>query len=190
MEYMQSIFDADAPADSAEFFARMRPTIDTALQRLNFSPRHITAKLLTDRRTTSVRFNIASKVLASEASDSAGTKVIFRVAKRDGTFCVAVPANRLRFYSGCGQAQVPDGGWTQIDLADGHDISKFAVAVANDVEDQLLHYPPTFSCCSRYQECSKQGRCIATDQDFASGCYYKRNLLSGKNFYAAGPACK
>lgn len=183
MDYIQNMLSDGVPVNSADFLAQVRPTIDAVLQRLNFSPRHIATKLLTDQCTTSVRFNISSQIFDSEDSASAGTKVVFRVTKRSGSFSVAVPANRLRFYAGCGQAQKPDSGWVRIDFTDGLDISKFAKAAAADVEDQLLHYPSTFSCCARYKECSEQGRCIAADQDFAAGCYYKRNLLAGKNFY-------
>lgn len=185
MEYMQSIFDINTPADLTDFVAQLRPRIDATLQRFNLSPRNIGIKMLADKRTASVRFNISSGVFVSKDSDSAGTKVIFRVTKRDESFSAAVPTNRLRFYIDCGRTQESDSGWVRIDFDGTADISKFSSAITADIEDQLLHYPSTFSCCGSYRECSIQGHCIAANQDFAAGCYYKRNLLSGKNFYNA-----
>jgi hypothetical protein len=41
-----------------------------------------------------------------------------------------------------------------------------------------------FGCCSHYQECSNQGRCLFLDDDVYAGCYYNKNLIAGKNFYS------
>lgn len=41
----------------------------------------------------------------------------------------------------------------------------------------------SFSCCSRYEECSDEKKCIHPDIKFAKGCYYKMNLENGRIFY-------
>jgi hypothetical protein len=40
-----------------------------------------------------------------------------------------------------------------------------------------------FGCCSRYEECSDEQKCIHPDIRFAEGCYYKINLENGRIFY-------
>jgi len=41
----------------------------------------------------------------------------------------------------------------------------------------------SFSCCSRYLECSDEMTCIQSDTRLAKGCIYRRNLTNGKIFY-------
>lgn len=41
----------------------------------------------------------------------------------------------------------------------------------------------SYSCCSRYQECSDAGRCVNPYPDIAIECRYKINLKHGRNFY-------
>lgn len=50
-------------------------------------------------------------------------------------------------------------------------------------EAYLLINTETFSCCSRYMQCSDAMKCIHPDKIFARGCYYKKNLEAGKIFY-------
>ena len=40
-----------------------------------------------------------------------------------------------------------------------------------------------FGCCSRYNECSDEKKCIHPDIKFAQGCIYKNNLENGRIFY-------
>lgn len=41
----------------------------------------------------------------------------------------------------------------------------------------------SFGCCSRYNACSDEKKCINPDIKDAQGCMYKRNLESGRIFY-------
>ncbi len=41
----------------------------------------------------------------------------------------------------------------------------------------------SFSCCSKYVECSDQKKCIHPDIKFAQDCKYKKNLENGRIFY-------
>lgn len=49
----------------------------------------------------------------------------------------------------------------------------------------LANYDPvnTFGCCGKYAECSARGKCIHSNILYAKGCYYRKNLESGKIFY-------
>lgn len=40
-----------------------------------------------------------------------------------------------------------------------------------------------FGCCSHFNECSNEKRCVQADKKLAKGCAYKKNLESGKIFY-------
>ena len=42
---------------------------------------------------------------------------------------------------------------------------------------------PTFGCCDRYLECSKEGRCVRDNPFYFRACQYRKNLLAGKVFY-------
>lgn len=47
-----------------------------------------------------------------------------------------------------------------------------------------LHEPvECFGCCSQYNECSNQKKCVQKDIKLAKGCAYKRNLDNGSIFY-------
>jgi len=41
----------------------------------------------------------------------------------------------------------------------------------------------SFGCCSRYNECSDEMKCIHPDIKFAKGCYYKIHLENERIFY-------
>lgn len=41
----------------------------------------------------------------------------------------------------------------------------------------------SFGCCSRFNACSDEKKCIHPDIKFAQGCTYKHNLENGRIFY-------
>jgi len=41
----------------------------------------------------------------------------------------------------------------------------------------------SFGCCSRYNECSNEMKCLHPDIKFAKGCIYKTHLENGRIFY-------
>lgn len=47
-------------------------------------------------------------------------------------------------------------------------------------ENEPVH---KFACCSRFEKCSDAKSCIHPDKKYAKGCFYKKNLESGKIFY-------
>lgn len=44
-------------------------------------------------------------------------------------------------------------------------------------------FSDAFGCCSKYNECSDAKRCLHENKLYAKGCYYRKNLESGKIFY-------
>jgi hypothetical protein len=66
-----------------------------------------------------------------------------------------------------------------ISLMDKHaEFSHIMQTIFND-----LFTGESFSCCSRYAECSDEKRCTHPDLIYALNCYYKENLIAGKIFY-------
>ena len=43
----------------------------------------------------------------------------------------------------------------------------------------------TFGCCSHYVQCSEKGNCLFMGNEDYQGCYYRKNLDSGKIFYGS-----
>lgn len=50
-------------------------------------------------------------------------------------------------------------------------------------ESYLLAIAEKFSCCSRYEACSNEKRCVQPDRTLAIGCIYRRNIEDGKIFF-------
>lgn len=65
-----------------------------------------------------------------------------------------------------------------IDDSSIYDLIKFILC------DCIDNYTPSssFGCCSKYQECSTLGKCIHENNLYAKGCYYRKNLESGRCF--------
>lgn len=40
-------------------------------------------------------------------------------------------------------------------------------------------------CCSKYKECSQEGKCISQIEEIKTACYYRKNLEEGLNFYSS-----
>ena len=40
-----------------------------------------------------------------------------------------------------------------------------------------------FACCNDFKRCSAAGSCLHPDDRFYNGCYYRKNLEAGINFY-------
>lgn len=47
------------------------------------------------------------------------------------------------------------------------------------------HYTSSnsFGCCCRYEECSNAKTCLHENKLYATGCFYRKNLESGRIFY-------
>lgn len=50
-------------------------------------------------------------------------------------------------------------------------------------EAYLMFSSEHFGCCSKYEKCSDEKRCIHPDQLFAKGCAYRYHLIEGRIFY-------
>lgn len=44
----------------------------------------------------------------------------------------------------------------------------------------------TFACCNDFKRCSEAGGCLHPEDRFYNGCFYRRNLEAGRNFYKEG----
>ena len=46
-----------------------------------------------------------------------------------------------------------------------------------------------FGCCSQYDKCSKEKRCLHENQFYSKGCFYRENIENGKIFYGENSNC-
>lgn len=56
-------------------------------------------------------------------------------------------------------------------------------AYCSALDEAIDNGARSYSCCSRYQECSDVGHCVNPYPDIAIECRYKINLKHGRNFY-------
>lgn len=55
-------------------------------------------------------------------------------------------------------------------------------------ELELYESTLIFGCCSRYEQCSNEGKCIHDYKLYAKGCQYRKNLEKGMIFYGKNKA--
>ena len=74
--------------------------------------------------------------------------------------------------------------WVRIPINSISDIEQLYPLIL-DLYDEAYEQinTETFSCCSRYVECSDAKMCIHPDKILAKGCFYKKNLEKGRIFY-------
>lgn len=50
---------------------------------------------------------------------------------------------------------------------------------------ELKHFMPayTFGCCSKYEQCSDERKCLHANPMYSRGCAYRYNLEAGRIFY-------
>lgn len=105
-----------------------------------------------------------------------------KVRKRDTIF-VRKSHEKLLIDSGIDFIKIKKADWLR---ADGEELLNSPIFEQVIYETYLKIYDSFadgFGCCSRFTECSDAGKCINPDQIYARGCYYKKNLESGKIFY-------
>jgi hypothetical protein len=59
------------------------------------------------------------------------------------------------------------------------DISSALIAIYDDCKPSGR----MFGCCSRFNQCSDEKKCIHPDKQYAKNCWYQENLKNGKIFY-------
>lgn len=79
--------------------------------------------------------------------------------------------------------------YTAVDFELDEDISEFIKRYL-DIAIAKYNPPKTFSCCSRYLECSNAKKCLHPNQLHAKECYYKYNLENGRIFYGKNKTIK
>ena len=191
MEQISFSLEAPAQLRSADVVEAIMPRLVSAVEPFNLSSRHISASPLRSYDAevgTSLSFSILPSAIASKGPDATAGRngVICRVKDLKNSTFIEFPCDRSAFYAslGCAESTGASVGFLRIIVSPFSDLEAVVRAVCADVVDRLLHFPSDFSCCSHYQECSEAGRCVSKNQDFAVGCYYKRNLMTGRNFYA------
>ena len=73
-------------------------------------------------------------------------------------------------------------GFLRIDVSYFINNSENFSEILNSIFIQSFNFP-AFGCCSRFKECSKEGKCVHPDIIYATACSYRKNLDNGKIFY-------
>lgn len=85
-----------------------------------------------------------------------------------------------------------DGSRKQITATSLHRLEGLTPQQVAEVVSALLDFKhrtfralvtETFACCNDFRRCSAAGQCIHPEDRFYNGCYYRKNLESGKIFY-------
>lgn len=115
------------------------------------------------------------------------TKSILRVEYKKDSISLIIPNSQYR--------KITSGKNYNLDVKDkSTDYVEVIVIESSDeimsfIKDNILtslrfySSSNTFSCCGRYLECSDNKRCMHENNLYAKGCYYRKNLESGKIFY-------
>lgn len=180
----------DSPVRSDAIASAVRPSIDSLLSKFNMAPLYVAVRPLTEKENKvgiSICYSISPSIFASADSTASKARgaVICRIKDHLRVTYIEIPADRSRFYASVGDI-VPIGAnsaWSRIDLGPAPDLAVIAEAVCNDISAFLLAFPSDMACCGSYEKCSNAGFCVCDNQDLAIGCYYKKNLMQGKNFY-------
>ena len=112
-------------------------------------------------------------------------KIIIKLKKMKKMYAIFIRESQKEtlLNSGLDYKIIRDTGWIRVN---GEEILGLPIFEQIIYEAYLKIYDSFadgFGCCSRFTECSDAGKCINPDQIYARGCYYKKNLESGKIFY-------
>lgn len=184
------LFNSIMPVRSDDIAAGIRPYIDELLPVYNLSPRHISIGPLMEKEKIvgkSIYYSISPSIFSSDdenAKKARGT-VILHIKDQVRRSFIEFPVNRASYYCAIGKttSEGASDGYLRINLEPFPDIALIASAVCSDIEAFLRVFPSDIACCDLYEQCSAAGRCICNNQELAVGCYYKRNLMSGKIYY-------
>lgn len=69
-----------------------------------------------------------------------------------------------------------DSGYYRIELNEVDDILKYKSLLCKVLNAQIDSLPASFGCCSRYEACSDEKKCIHPDTNMAIKCAYRKNL--------------
>lgn len=173
---------------SDAIFAFVRPLIDKLLPLFNLSPRHVSIAPLKPKGS-SLSYSISPSIFAAQDAKSNKTRgaVVCRIIDQTKVTYIEFPADRAAFYSSIGTTTKVGATpqYLRINLPANPNLSVIADAICADIDAFLRAFPSDIACCGQYQKCSEIGHCIQANQDLAIGCYYKKNLMAGRNFYSS-----
>lgn len=76
-----------------------------------------------------------------------------------------------------------DGKYIRIIIEDQRSPEDYISLLASVTKETLNRWPKDWDCCSRFEKCSDEKKCVHPNKDFALGCGYRKILNSGRIFY-------
>lgn len=82
------------------------------------------------------------------------------------------------------RGEKPDSnGYYKYKVNSLEEISNYAGMLSQALEHIIESTPKDFSCCSRYEECSRLMQCINPSHELRIGCYYRKVMRRGEVFF-------
>ena len=72
--------------------------------------------------------------------------------------------------------------WIRYSITTEYDLDEISNVILY-IYDDCKPSGPMFGCCSRFNACSDEKKCIHPDKVYAKNCWYQENLKQGKIFY-------
>lgn len=105
-------------------------------------------------------------------------------AKRNYIYIKSAYENRLKQYMQLEEIKsMPN--WIRFEVTTGEEINSL-LSIVSDMYDDMYYQSmdfETFGCCSRYEQCSDELKCVNPDYKLARGCSYKLKLEAGIIYY-------
>lgn len=100
--------------------------------------------------------------------------------KENGFFNITIRANSIKQINNLCQFPIT----SDIVSFSVNDESAFTF-IKTVFDYELRHFTPSyqFGCCSRYEKCSDNKKCIHPNKLYAKACQYRENLEAGRIFY-------
>jgi len=74
--------------------------------------------------------------------------------------------------------------WLRFNINNEKQLDEVLLLIATDMYDEVYNQSiEMFGCCSRFEQCSDELKCINPDSTLARGCMYKLKLEAGVIFY-------
>ena len=75
-----------------------------------------------------------------------------------------------------------DSEWIRYSITTEYDLDEISNVILY-IYDDCKPSGPMFGCCSRFNACSDEKKCVHPDKVYAKNCWYQENLKQGKIFY-------
>ena len=173
-----SMFDSQAFTEN-DIHEALEPTLLKVLEENNILPHHLSFS-----RKKSYSSCVYKASQAKEEDDIRGG-IIYRVRVRGESNYIAVKKRYSEQILAGKPTEIGADGYTKIWISSLDEVLEYAPLLSTILEDTIESAPKEFDCCSRYEQCSLERKCIHPNPEFSLNCSYKFKLKKGMIFYGS-----